>query len=508
MKKNVLEYLEDTVKKYPDRCAYRDIETCLSFAEVARLARQAGSRIGRYRKPGRPIAVLMEKSPAMIVAFLGVVYGGCCYCPIDKDMPKERLKILLSELDPAALIAGPAQMELAESLGLACDCLEFSALCRTKEDALLLEQIRREAVDTDPLYVLFTSGSTGIPKGVAASHRMIINNMEWLEEEYDFGPEDIFGNQAPLHFDIANHDIYGPLKFGCCTVLIPPEYFVFPAKLTPFLKKEKITSVFWVPFALCMAADLKALEVAVPDKLRYVFFAGEAMPVKQLNCWRRHVPGARYVNMYGSTETHVCLYYNLDREFGEGETLPIGRPCGNVGALLLDEKGEPVEPESGKEGELCIRGGALSLGYYRNKERTGERFIQNPCRPDVPEKIYRTGDLARYNERGELEYLGRTDFQIKHLGYRIEPGEIEAAAEGIPGILSCACCYDKKRRKLVLFYTGEAVERAVITRRLSEKLPRYMLPGRFCYLEAMPRNPNGKIDRKQLEKLLQPAEKQ
>lgn len=499
MVKSVLDYLEKSASLYGERCAYKDSRQSFTFSQVRSAARRIGTCIGRLEAGNRPVAVFMEKSAAMIVGFLGTVYGGCCYCPIDVAMPRDRLSSIMAALDPAAVIWGEGQRQLAESLDLSCPAYGFEEAAKTPEDDALLEGIRRRRTDGDPLYILFTSGSTGIPKGVAVSHRVIINNMEWLEEEYGFGPEDVMGNQAPLYFDVSDHDVYCPLKFGCSTVIIPPEHFTFPARLMAFLNEEKVTGIFWVPFALSVAANLRALEAEVPRYLKYVFFAGEVMPLKQLNYWRRFVPDAVYCNMYGPTETYVCTYFNVDREFEDHETLPLGRPCGNVDILVLDQEDKPVLPGSGGEGELCVRGCTLALGYYNDPQRTGERFVQNPLNSSYPEIIYRTGDAVSYNDRGELIYHERMDCQIKRLGYRIELGEIEAAAGSIPGIRDCACVYDPSRQMILFLYTGQETEKKELSMRLSQKLPKYMMPNRYLHLEEMPRNPNGKIDRKRLK---------
>lgn len=501
MVKNVLEYLEAAEGRVPDRPAYRDGESSYTFFETGRSARAVGTRLLRSGLEKRPVAVLMEKSASMAVAFLGIVYSGCFYCPLDVKMPKERLKTICGVLEPAAVITEPDFKELSDGLGLSCPVFLFDDLLREPENQALLFGVRSRAVDTDPLYILFTSGSTGVPKGVVMSHRVIINNMEWLEREFDFSEQDVMGNQVPFHFDVANHDLYCPLKFGCCTVLIPPDLFSAPARLVSYLNENRVTGIFWVPFALCVVSELDALKLEIPRVLRYIFFAGEVMPVKQLNYWRRYLPDAEYVNMYGSTETHVCTYYRLDREFGDDESLPIGRPCGNIDILVLDEDNRPVEPESGEVGELCIRGGAFALGYYGNPALTLERFVQNPLNTKYQELIYRTGDMVSFRKDGALSYHSRRDFQVKRLGYRIELGEIEAAAGWLEGIERCACLYDSKKKTILLLYSGEKLERKTIAGGLSERLPKYMMPGRYIHLEEMPLNGNGKIDRRRLKEL-------
>ena len=501
MKKNVLEYLEDTASRYGGQCAYKDKTQRFTFREVLKLSRAVGTAVAGLKAYGCPVAVFMEKSAAMIIGFLGIVSGGCCYCPLDVAMPEERLNKILSVLDPAAVITSPSQREKLTRLTFSCPVYEFDCLCQTIENPDLLEAVRRRGVDTDPLYILFTSGSTGVPKGVAVSHRVMINNMEWLEEHYDFNHEDVWGNQVPLYFDVSDHDVYCPLKFGCETVMIPTEYFTFPVKLMAFLNEERVTGIFWVPFALCAVANLRALEAEVPQYLKYIFFAGEVMPVKQLNYWRRYIPDARYVNMYGPTETYVCSYYDVNRDFGDDEALPIGLPCKNVDILVLDGENRQILPGDKSQGELCVRGCALALGYYNDPDRTKERFVQNPLNSHFPERIYRTGDLVSYNKLGELLYHGRLDFQIKRLGYRIELGEIEAAAGNVSEIEECACVYDSVKQRILFVYSGGRLEKRELARQLSGKVPQYMMPNQYIYMDKIPRNSNGKIDRKRLKEL-------
>lgn len=501
MVKNVLEYLESSEKRFPERVAYKDERESYTFFQTGQTARAVGTAVAGLNQKGRPVAVLMEKSASMIVSFLGIAYGGMCYCPVDVQMPAERIRAVLKVLDPAAVITETEFLPLTEELSVSCPVFLFHDLKGKQADLGLLKEIRSRSETEDPLYVLFTSGSTGVPKGVLMSHKVIINNMEWLKKEFDFSEQDVMGNQAPLHFDVSVHDVYCPLAFGCSTVIIPSGYFSFPAKLFPFLNENRVSGIFWVPFALCAAADLGAFETEVPRFLRHVFFAGEVMPVKQLNVWRNFLPDVTYVNMYGSTETHVTMYYKVDREFSDGERLPLGSPCANIEVMVLDKEGRPVKPGTDAIGELCIRGGYFALGYYGNEALTREKFVRDPMLPDSETPVYRTGDMVGFNERGELIYINRTDYQVKRLGYRIELGEIEAAAGGIDGIGRCACVYDEKKKTILFFYSGKPLERKSLVAALSRRLPRYMMPGRFFCLEKLPLNGSGKIDRKRLKEL-------
>ncbi len=508
MKKSVLEFLEETAVSYPDRCVYSDPERTYTFAEAVRTARAIGSRVGSLRAPGRPVAVFMEKSASMAVAILGVLYGGCCYCPIDVSMPEERIRTILSVLDPAAVIAETDSRDLTKLFSPACPVWDFAGLSGTPEDAELLAHIRDSRRETDPLYILFTSGSTGIPKGVMGCHRMILNNLRWLAKEFPYEPEDVLGSQVPFHFVISLHDIFVPLRFGCSTYIIPQEYFSSPARLVNCLNDRHVTSVFWVPSALTVVARLNGFDTQLPAFLRYIFFIGEVMPVRYLNYWRRHLPDARYVNMYGSTETHVSMFYELFRDFRDEERLPLGQACENVRALILDEGGRPVPPGSEAEGELCIGGAALSLGYYKDPEKTKDRFIFLKTASTESERFYRTGDIASYDADGNIVYHGREDFQIKRMGYRIELGEIEAAASAVPEISECVCVYNEEKQMILMLYTSaEKIDSRTISGRISERIPRYMMPNRYIRLEQMPRNENGKADRRGLKETYARSEK-
>lgn len=491
--------MEEAAARFPQRKAYED-ETCsMTFSEVRRLAASIGTGIAALENPGRPVAVFMEKSVWMAVSLLGVSCGGCIYCPVDVAMPEARMDRILSVLEPAAVLTSGSMGARAREACGDCPVLLVEDLAARPADEALLASLRARIKSSDPLYILFTSGSTGMPKGVVGTHQTVLNNLEWLASRFDLGPDDVLGNQAPLHFVVADHDLYCPLKFGCSSFFIPAGYFSFPAKLIPLLNQHRVTTVFWVPFALGTIASLRALDEILPEFLRYVFFVGEVMPVRQLNYWREHVPSAHYINLYGSTEMYMCCYYEVDREYAETDTLPIGGPCGGTGILVLDEMDREILPGMAETGELCIRGAAVGPGYYRDPEQTARKFIQNPLEPAAREMIYRTGDLVRYGTDGLLEFCGRADYQIKHLGYRIELGEIEAAAGKVPEISSCACVYDQKKQRILFFYDGTETDRKTISSSLSQQLPRYMLPSRYVYLDPLPRNASGKIDRKFLQ---------
>lgn len=352
-------------------------------------------------------------------------------------------------------------------------------------------------IDTDPLYVLFTSGSTGIPKGVIVCHRSVIDYADWVVKTFELNENTTFGNQTPFYFSMSVLDIFATIRSGATLYIIPKMLFSFPVKLLEFLKEKEVNTIYWVPSALSIVANLGALDVIKLPDLKKILFAGETMPTKQLNIWRRHVPDAVYANLFGPTEiTDIGIYYIVDREFNDDEPIPIGVTCDNVDALVVDEDGQLIE-ECGKVGELLIRGSFLACGYYNNPEKTREAFIQNPLNKSYPETVYCTGDLVYWNENRELVYVSRKDFQIKHMGNRIELGEIENAMSALEGVDMCCCLYNKESDQIVAVYSG-SLETKKLSQNLKKKLPRYMLPN-VCYnRSSMPLNMNGKIDRKKL----------
>ena len=499
MQTNILEYLERTAARMPDKAAFLGEEGQLTFRELSLQARVIGSRLCRDGFYGQPVVVFMKKQPKTVAAFLGVVYSGCYYVPLDAEMPRQRIELILDGLRPGACICDETTVRTVQALGNCGRVYRYEDAASGQADDAVLGEVRERQIDTDPIYIVFTSGSTGVPKGVVGCHRAVIDYIENLCEVLRFDEHTVFGNQTPLYFDACLKEILPTLKYGASTYLIPRKCFLFPVQLVEYLNAHRINTLCWVVSALTFVSALRTFEKVRPQYLRLVAFASEVFPIRQLNLWRAAVPGARFVNLYGPTEaTGICCYYEVDREFAEGETLPIGRPFRNTGIMLLDEKDRVPPP--GAQGEICIRGSRLTLGYYGDPGKTGAVFVQNPLNQHYPERIYRTGDIGRYNARGELVFLSRKDGQVKHMGHRSELGEIEAAACAHEAVGSACCVFDPEKKKLTLYYAGEAAA-AGLTVWLREKLPRYMLPNAVCRLDAMPTTANGKIDRNYLKEL-------
>ncbi|MCD8299875.1 MAG: amino acid adenylation domain-containing protein [Clostridiales bacterium] len=500
MHNNVLNYLYDIVKIKPDKLAYSDGEAGLTFSEVNERTARIGSFLAGKHIYKKPVVVFMKKSPEEITAFFGIIAGGCFYVPIDEEMPRGRIQLILDNVHTPLIICDETTIGIAEGFEAGdAGIILYEDLLATDTDEAALSSVYDKAIDTDPIYIVFTSGSTGIPKGVAACHRSVIDYIEQLSEVLGFNENTVFGNQTPLYFDACLKELYPTLKFGATTYLIPRECFSFPVKLVEYLNKHKINTICWVVSALTMISAFKTFDSVKPKYLKTIAFGSEVFPIKQFKLWREAVPEAAFTNLYGPTEgTGMCCYYRCDRDFADDEVIPIGRPFPNREILLLTEDGKPVP--AGEPGEICVRGTSVTLGYYNDPERTAAAYVQNPLNPCYPEIIYRTGDIARYNEAGELIFVSRKDFQIKHMGHRIELGEIEVNVNMLPEIKLCACIYDTKRGKIVLFYVGDITEKDLILS-LKGSLPRYMLPNRVKRLEEMPLTANGKIDRVSLKKM-------
>lgn len=502
MKHNVLELLEESAEKYPDKVGFGDAESDMTFGELQSKARRIGAVLADRISIGDPVAFYMEKSNLALCGMFGAVYAGGFYSFLDVRQPMERIQSILRTLQPKVLLTNRENWEKAVSIAKAygdCPVLCLEETGASGEGRLeKLQQIRRESRDTLPLYVNFTSGSTGVPKGVTVSHRSVLEFIDVFVDTFGIGENDIFGNQAPFDFDVSVKDIYGGLAAGAKVQLIPRNYFSSPMQLMDYLADHRVTVLVWAVSAMCFVSVMNGFEYRVPETVRKVMFSGEILPVKHLKVWKQYLPKAEFVNLYGPTEiTCNCTYHILKEEEENSSGIPIGKAFPNEKVFLLDAADREVT-ESGKEGEICVGGTCLALGYYHDPERTSQVFVQNPLNGNYRELIYRTGDIGKYNDAGELVYVSRKDFQIKHLGHRIELGEIEAVVMGCEGITRSCCTYDKVRQRLHLFYTGDREKRDLM-REIRKKLPPFMLPNQIFPLKEMPLNKNGKIDRNALE---------
>lgn len=504
MIQNILCYLEESAHQHPDKPAFSDEHSSITYQELLVKSRRIGSNLLTVTGVRKPIPILAEKSVAVVSAFMGAVFAGCFYVFLDPGQPVSRLKRILATLQADILISDSDFLGLASELsfeGKILDLQELFHLAGEAENLAYLSWVRRQAADTDPLYGIFTSGSTGMPKGVVVCHRSVIDFMEHFVVLFHITDQDIIGNQAPFDFDVSVKDIYATLKTGASMEMIPKKMFSIPTALLDYLCERKVTTAIWAVSALCIITTLNGFQYRVPECLNKILFSGEMMPVKHLNIWREYLPEAVFVNLYGPTEiTCNCTYYIVDREFGPGQSVPIGISFPNESVFLLDEENRLVT-ERRVMGELCVAGTALALGYYRDPERTALVFVQNPLNECYPERIYRTGDMVHYGEDGLLYFDSRKDFQIKHMGHRIELGEIEAAMEAVQGVNRAVCLFLEEKNKIAAFYVGNA-DRKMINTELAQRIPRYMFPNIYKNVPSLPLTKNGKADRKMLKEML------
>lgn len=502
MKINLIEYFVETVARFSEKTAVVDGERHISFNVVDRRARQLAQVIvDTCQCKNRPVAMFMPKCAEAVIIDISITYSGNTYMNLDVNNPVERLGNIFAQIQPVAVMTNSRYKAIIEPIAavngvvvINIEEIADDAVAPSQETLLLRIS---NLIDTDPYCIINTSGSTGTPKGVVLNHKSFIDFMAQTFDEYKFSENDVIGSLSPVVFDIWSYEMCLLQGRGACIVVIPDIWSAFPVKILQLMQQQQVSYIFWVPTIMVNIANMGLLQQMQLPTLRLCWFAGEVFPTKQFNIWRHSLPQTTFANFYGPIEiTLDCLYYTVDREIADDEPIPIGKPFRNTDILILDENNKKVT-EANKEGELCVRGTSLAMGYYNNSEKTAASFVQNPLNNNYPEIIYRTGDLVFINNFGEVVFKGRKDSLVKHMGYRIELGEVEHVIINTLKLVKNGCVvYNHQRKEITLYYESEQeLSAADFRKSIGNTLPKYMIPVVYHYLPELKRNTNGKIDR-------------
>tara|TARA_R110001583_G_scaffold58103_1_gene173431 strand:+ start:6354 stop:7880 length:1527 start_codon:yes stop_codon:yes gene_type:complete len=503
MRYNLISYFEETVEKFSNKTAVIDGDKKIKFGELATKSKKLASYLIQKDIINAPIAVYLPKSIESIYSNIGITYSGNAYMNLDIKTPIERIKNIAELIKPTVIISNSSLSKkivdiIPEDIVIInIDLFDFD----NEIDVDSIESRLNCIIDTDPLCIINTSGSTGTPKGVVLNHKSFIDFTDWALDTFEFSNDEIIGSLSPLVFDIYSFELCLLMAKGATMVLIPDTLAAFPVKILELMQLHKVSFIFWVPTIMVNIANMDLLRTDYLKDLKLVWFAGEVFPTQQFNYWCKSLPKTTFANLYGPIEiTLDCTYYIVNREISDDEPIPIGHACRNTDILILDNDNKQVN--GNEEGELCVRGTSLAMGYYNNPEKTAQAFVQNPLNNSYPEIIYRTGDIVSVNDRNEIIFKGRKDSLIKHLGYRIELGEIEHVVVNTLKIVQNACVvYNFAQKEITLIYEAEAdMPIRDFRNMISKKLPKYMVPTVFKRKIILPRNTNGKIDRLALTK--------
>lgn len=498
----VQQYFSESAKKFPNKIAVSCDEESIGYADLELFSnafsiqlRQAGVSRGDF------IPFFMPKSVNAIKSILSILKADCAYVPVDVNSPAQRLLSIISSTKARVVVVDTESKMLFESLLPA----EQRPLLINIDEFVPSEEVVVESqnLSIDLAYVLFTSGSTGVPKGVMIPHKAIIDYIDWCVDEYQLTENDVISNHAPLYFDNSTFDLYTAFKTGATLHLVHEQLNAVIPLLVGWLRTRKITTFFCVPSVLTMLLRSRRLKPdSLPD-LRYVICAGEVLPTDAVASWMDIYPHIEFVNMYGPTEITVdCSFYKILEKPEDSKTsIPIGIARRNMEMLVRKENGD-LSNNIADQGELLVRGTSVAYGYLGDREKTDKVFIQNPQHDLYHDPLYCTGDLVKIDDQQQFVFMGRADDQIKYLGYRIELGEIEANLCGLVDVSEAVVVFNKSADGAsdeigALVNLADSINLEVLHNQLKENLPQYMVPTKIkIYSGDFPRTSNGKYDRK------------
>ena len=482
---------------------------------------------------GDRVAIYLHKSLESLVAIFGILKAGAVYVPLDPNAPPARLAYILSDCGVAAITTSTDMLSGVEELAAAGASFANVVLLdgageRAQADlvgprVIEWESVLSESPDAPPpagtiekdlAYILYTSGSTGQPKGVMISHQTIFAFLDWCASEFRLTEHDKVTSHAPLHFDLSTFDIFATIRAGATVVVIPEKLSIFPVQLVRLLQDERITVTYLVPSILSMMVNYGNLAGHNLNSLRLVLFAGEVFPKKYLRSLVEVVPDPGYYNLYGPTETNVCTYYRVqkaDLEPERTEPVPIGVACEDMEVFVVDPDGNLVtEPDV--EGELWVRGSCVAAGYWGDSAKTDGVFVVNPFQQHFRETVYRTGDIVKFApDRRNLLYVGRRDHMVKSRGYRIELGEVESAIYSHSHVKEVAVVavpddmIGNRIRAFIVPTSLNSIRPSDLEKHCRKQLAQYMIPEEFTIVGSLPKTSTGKVNRPSLVQAAQRA---
>ncbi len=509
--------IENSALRFPERDAFRCGDKALNYQELKYKTDQLAKQLIDFRiEKGDRVGIFMPRCIETAIAIYGIMKAGAVYVPLDPSAPSERTNFLIDNCDISYVISIPSQKK--SLLKIIEEGTSLNAIIGVKDTSLPITTVSWDTIFSNSLtdfkkirivaediaYIMFTSGSTGNPKGIVHTHRSGLNYAKFSAELYALNYTDRVANHAPLHFDICTFGYFSAPLVGACTIIIPDAYTKLPASLSELMEKEKITFWYSVPLALVQLLLNGVLDKRNLSTLKWVLFGGESFPAKHLNALMQRWSHARFSNIYGPAEINQCTYYHLDTPPSITSTVPLGEVWKHATYKILDVNDKEVR--KGDTGELVVCTTTMMEGYWKNKELTQKSIYTEET--NLKHRYYRTGDLVRENEQGQLLFIGRNDRQVKVRGYRIEMDEVEnilirhKEVKEVGVFLRENKVGDLELNAAVILTPQASVDGKTLAKFCTSFLPSYAIPENIYSITEFPRTSSGKIKRSEIYKII------